>query len=249
MIKRELYMGYFTQDAMSKWQCPTCDSGSLQVMQNKFIKQHNSVTARHYHEEWFEAPEMIEYTFTTLLSCTNPSCKEVISCSGTGGVEQEQYTYDDYRYVEYFRPVHFYPSLKIFQIPEKTPKNVQYSIMSSFSLVFNNKLAAANQVRIALECLLTHLKIKQYDTRSGKRKKLTLHRRIGLLPAKHQKIKDICLAIKWLGNAGSHCNDEMSFDDVFDGYDMLSFVLEELYDNKHIQVQKLAKKINAKKGV
>lgn len=252
MINRKLYNGYFTQDNMSKWQCPTCNSGSLQVMQDKFLKKYDSATAINYHEDWFDRPEMIVYTFTALLSCTNPSCKEVISCSGTGGVETEYVqTYDGYdsTYVEYFKPFFFYPSLKIFQIPKKTPENVQNSIMSSFSLVFNNKSAAANQVRIAIECLLTHLKIKNYHTSGGKRKKLSLHRRIELLPTKYQKIKDICLAIKWLGNAGSHCDDEMSFDDVFDGYDMLSFVLEELYDNKHTHVQKLAKKINAKKGI
>ena len=34
MIKRELYKGYFTQMDMSKWQCPTCNSGSLQAIQD-----------------------------------------------------------------------------------------------------------------------------------------------------------------------------------------------------------------------
>lgn len=249
MIKRELYKGYFTQMDMSKWQCPTCNSGSLQAIQDKFLQQHNSATEMNYHEDWFDAPEMITYTFTALLLCTNPCCKEVVTCSGTGGVEREQYSYDDYKYVEYYKPFFFYPSLNIFQIPIKTPENVQNSIKSSFSLVFNNKSAAANQVRIAIECLLTHLKIKNYHTSRGKRIKLSLHNRIALLPTKYQKIKDICLAIKWLGNAGSHCSDEMSVEDVFDGYDMLSFVLEELYDNKHTHVTKLAKRINAKKGV
>lgn len=214
--------------------------------------QHNAATEMYYHEDWFDVPNMIVYTFTALLSCTNPSCKEVVSCSGTGSVETE-YVYTnnghDRNYVEYFKPFFFYPSLNFFHIPDKTPEDVKSSIIASFSLVYNNKSAAANQVRIALECLLTHLKIKQYAISGGRRKKLTLHSRIVLLTVKHQKIKDICLAIKWLGNAGSHCNDEISFDDVFDGYDMLSFVLEELYDNKHTHVKRLAKKINAKKGV
>ena len=252
MIKRTLYKGYFTQEMMSLWQCPTCNSASLQVIQDKFLQEYNSETAINYHEDWFQAPEMIIYTFTALLSCANPSCKEVVSCSGTGSVETEYIqTHDghDRIYVEYFKPFFFYPSLKIFNIPEKTPENVRKSIENSFDIVFTNHFAASNQIRIALECLLTHLKIKNYHTSGGRRKKLSLHRRIELLPVKYQKIKDICLAIKWLGNAGSHCDDEMTFDDVFDGYDMLSFVLEELYDNKHAHVTKLAKKINAKKGV
>ncbi len=253
MINRKLYKGYFTQEYMSKWRCPTCNNSALKVQQDKFIQEHNSATAMNYDKEWFVVPEMIEYTFTAMLLCTNPTCKEVVTCSGNGCVETEYYYENNgdtgRNYVNYYKPSFFYPSLHLFQIPEKTPESVKNSILSSFSLVFNNKSAAANQVRIAVECLLTHLKVKQYHTSGGRRRKLTLHRRIELLPEKLKKIKDICLAIKWLGNAGSHCDDEITFDDIFDGYDMLSYILEELYDNKHIHVKKLAKKINAKKGI
>jgi hypothetical protein len=252
MIDRKLYKGYFTKEDMSKWQCPTCNSSALKVVDKQFIKKHNSATEINYHEDWFDSPEMIVYTFTTLLSCTNPQCKEVVSCSGTGYVEEEYYTeygHSERRYVDCFKPVFFYPPLHIFTIPDDTPENVKDAIISSFSLVFNNQSATANQIRIALECLLTHLKVKRFETVKGKRKRLNLHKRIELLPEKYKKIKEVCLAIKWLGNAGSHCDDTMSFDDVFDGYDMLSFVLEELYDNKHEHVKKLAKRINEKKGV
>lgn len=252
IIDRKLYTGYFTKEDMSKWQCPTCKSSALKVVEEQFIEKHNSATEINYHEDWFDAPEMIVYTFTALLSCTNPQCKEVVACSGTGCVEEEYYSYygrDERRYVEYYKPYFLYPALHIFQIPEKTPDNVQESIIVSFSLVFSNPASSANQIRIAIECLLTHLEVKQYHTVRGKRNKLTLHRRIELLPEKYKKIKEVCLAIKWLGNAGSHCEDKITFDDVFDGYDMLSFILEELYDNKHSHVKKLAKKINAKKGV
>lgn len=40
----------------------------------------------------------------------------------------------------------------------------------------------------------------------------------------------------------------MKLDNVFDSYDMLSFIMEKLYDNKHALVQKLANRINVKKG-
>lgn len=250
MINRDLYKGYFTQDDILKWQCPTCNSGSLKAIKEKFLQEHNSETAINYHEDWFEVPEMITYTFTALLSCTNPNCKEIVSCSGTGHVEQEQYTYDDFKYVEYFKPFFFYPALNIFQIPKKTPDNVTTSIKSSFSLLFTNKSASANQIRIALEDLLTHLKVNRtYINSHRKRKSYTLHARIELLPAKYSHIKELCLAIKWLGNSGSHSDEELSFDNIFDGYDMLSFVLNELYDSQEKHAKKLAKIINLKKGV
>jgi len=251
MIDRKLYQGYFTKEDMSKWQCPTCNSSALKVVEEQFIEKYDSVTEINYHENWFDVPKMIVYTFTALLSCTNPHCKEVVACSGTGYVEEEyDYGRDERRYVEYYKPYFFYPPLNIFKIPEKTPDDVQESIVSSFSLVFTNPSSSANQIRITLECLLTHLGINRFEIKNRTRRRLSLNKRINLLPErKYKKIKEVCLAIKWLGNAGSHCEDKITFDDVFDGYDMLSFVLEELYDNKHAHVKKLANKINAKKGV
>lgn len=250
MIDRELYNGWVSKEDMSKWQCPTCNHGYLQLIEDKFAKQYNSETVINYNEDWFEPPEMITYTFTSILLCSNPSCKEAVTSSGTGCVEQEQYSYEDSRYVEYFKPFFFYPSLNIFKIPNDTPEDVKKSIHSSFSLVFTNKSAAANQIRIALECLLTHLKVKRFIiTRSRKRKRLTLHDRIDLLPSKYQHVKELCTAIKWLGNSGSHSSEELTFDNVFDGYDMISFLLDELYESKEKHAKQLAKKINAKKGV
>ena len=250
MINRKLYNGWVSKEDMSMWQCPTCDIGLLQVSSDKFIQEYNSTTNINENNEDFNFPYDITYTFTTLLTCSNSSCKEVVTCSGTGCVEQEQYNYEDSRYVEYFKPIFFYPSLNIFHIPEKTPDNVSSSIKSSFSLLFTNKSSSANQIRVALENLLTHLKVKRtYINASGKRKSYTLHARIELLPSKYSHIQELCLAIKWLGNSGSHSDEELSFDNIFDGYDMISFILNELYDSQEKHAKKLAKIINLKKGV
>ncbi|CAA6826711.1 MAG: Unknown protein [uncultured Sulfurovum sp.] len=192
---------------------------------------------------------MIEYTFTTLLTCSNQRCKEVVTCLGRGYVKTKYGRNNDIEYIEYFKPIFFYPALQIFDIPVKTPEEVKAHIHSSFSLFFNNPSAAANQIRIALECLLTHMKIKRYNISNGKQRRLNLHQRIELLPAKYQHVKDLFFAIKWLGNSGSHCGDKITMDNVFDGYDMLSFLLEELYENRQTHAKKLAKKINDNKGV
>lgn len=249
MVNRDLYSGWFRKEDMSKWQCPTCNCSALKVVKEQFTEKYNSETTINYHEDWFNPPEMIVYTFTALLSCTNPQCKEVVSCSGTGSVEEEYYR-DEREYVEYYKPYFFYPALNIFKIPEDTPIEIKSAIEDSFALVFTNKSAAANKIRIALECLLTNLKVKRFIiTRRRKRKRLTLHDRILLLATKYDGLKEICSAIKWLGNSGSHCDEDMKFDDVFNGYDMISFLLDEIYANRHHHVKKLAKTINAKKGV
>ena len=124
MINRDLYKGYFTKEQLSQWQCPTCNSSVLQINNEKFLMEHNSATEINYNEDWFDAPEMITNTFTTLLSCSNSSCKEVVTCSGTACIEEEYHSYygrEEREYVEYFKPYFFYPSLRIFHIPDDTP--------------------------------------------------------------------------------------------------------------------------------
>ncbi|NOR55534.1 MAG: DUF4145 domain-containing protein [Sulfurovum sp.] len=255
MIDRKLYKGYFLREAMNSWMCPTCNKGTLQMEKEKFIFEDNSITKQNAHNEDFNIPLDIGYTYTALLTCTNPKCGEVVTSSGVGYVDIVRQSYSpegdiQTEYEDYFRPLYFYPPIHIFKIPEDTPNNAKEAIESSFSLLFNHKQSAANQVRVGLECLLTHLKIKRFKlNRRRKRIRLSLHERIDLLPPKYQHIKELCTAIKWLGNSGSHCGDEITFDDIFNGYDMLSFLLDEVYANRQEHAKKIAKKINAKKGV
>jgi len=68
----------------------------------------------------------------------------------------------------FFSPKHFSPHLKIFICPEDTPDNVSKEIERSFSLFFSDAPSAANHIRIALEDLLTHLKIKRYIVKGKK---------------------------------------------------------------------------------
>lgn len=259
MIDRKLYKKYFSKDDIPNWKCPTCNNSILSINENKIISKNNSFTEINQGEDGFE-PEMASFIFTVIFSCNNPKCKEVVSCCGSGYWEEEPY--DDYKnmeqrleYVSYYTPHYFYPPLHFFEIPKKTPEDVSNAIIQSFSLFFTNKSSSANQIRVALECLLTHLKINKYEKRFNKKtnknymNRLSLNDRIKLLKPKYQHIKDLCIAIKWLGNSGSHCGEELTSDNIFDGYDLLSVLLEELYNNKQEHAKKLAKKINTKKGV
>lgn len=253
MIDRKIYRKSFTQDNLPNWKCPTCNNSILSINENNIISKNDSFTEINKGEDGFE-PEMASFIFTVIFSCNNPKCKEVVSCCGSGYWEEEPYY--DYEtmeqrleYVSYFTPQYFYPPLYFFEIPKKTPEDVSNAIIQSFSLFFTNKSSSANQIRVALECLLTHLKIKRFNIVKGKKRRLNLHERIDLLPSKYQHIKDLCFAIKWLGNSGSHCGEELTSNNIFDGYDLLSVLLEELYNNKQEHAKKLAKKINTKKGV
>jgi len=106
--------------------------------------------------------------------------------------------------------------------------------------------SAANHIRVALENLLTHLKVKRLNVGKGKKSFIPLHNRIELLP-KPRAFKDLLFAIKWLGNAGSHTN-VITIDDCLDDYEIMEEVLRLLYDSKGNKIKQLARKINKKKG-
>ena len=61
------------------------------------------------------------------------------------------------------------------------------------------------------------------------------------------ELENILYALKWLGNAGSHANSEISVDDVFDAYEFMNHILNEIYEPKQ-KLEKLAKEIRKKKG-
>ena len=250
-MDRKLYKLPFTIKGVSRYQCPSCSKGLLKIKEDTFSQQETKVSrGEHDHPGW--DPEWITYIYSCLFECTNPGCKDVVSSCGKGSVEDE-HGYDedgqpDGGFEEYFKPEYFTPHLKFFNIPKGTPEGVENEINKSFSLLFNDPSSSANHIRVALENLLTHLKIKRFTTRNNKRHYLTLHNRIDLLPRKYHHIKDIFIAVKWLGNAGSHSNHVVTLDDVFDSYELIIELLVEIFSNKRSKAKSLAKRINKKKG-
>lgn len=148
----------------------------------------------------------------------------------------------------FFRPKYFEPPLQLIDIPEECPETVSVPLRDSFRQFFSNPTSASNNVRISVEALLTSLGVKRFNTTNSKRIFLSLHSRIDLLPSKHSELKEPLLAIKWLGNAGSHADSPISMDDVMDGYQLMDHVLQELYTQKSKKAKALAKLINKKKG-
>lgn len=250
-MDRTVFKLPFTNKGSTKFQCPTCSKGFLNVSEESFsFKETKGSRDMHEHPEW--GPDYYEVVYSGLLDCSNTACKEVVSSSGYGW-DEEEYCHDeqglpDREYVTYFRPVMFYPHLKPFPFPKDTPENVVLEIEKSFSLIFSDPPSSANHIRVALEHLLTHLKIKRFTTNNGRRHFLTLHKRIELLPVKYEGIKDIFLAVKWLGNAGSHSNHTVTLDDVLDSYELTIELLDEIFSKKRKKAQSLAKKINKNKG-
>ncbi|MDF4711260.1 DUF4145 domain-containing protein [Vibrio parahaemolyticus] len=251
MRDRKIFKVPFVKSNPHQWECPSCGKGVLELVNDSFFSKESSKSvAAHDHPVW--DPEWIELVFSCFFECSSSACKEVVACTGVGTVDWDvavdEYGEQVQEYDQYFKPTYFQPALKYFDIPEKTPSEVQKSICTSFSLVLTSPDSASNHVRVAIELLLNSLKIKRYSQRGGKRYSINLHQRIESLPAKYVHLKELLLAVKWLGNAGSHASKPLSLDDVFDAYEILEVVLSDLYENKVELAKKLAKGINKNRG-
>jgi Domain of unknown function (DUF4145) len=241
----------FTIKKPNDWGCPTCHNGLLRIKEDTFHNNEIRESRDHHSYDHWD-PECIQYVFSCMLVCKNDQCKETVSCIGVGGVESN-ITYDvndepDHSYDEFFLPKYFEPHLRLINIPEKCPESVSKPLKESFGLFFSSPSAASNNVRMAIEELLTELKVRRFNLVKNERRFMSLNQRINLLPLKFSQLKDLILAIKWLGNAGSHASGKVSMDDVMDSYDLIEHVLHEIYAPKTKKLAALAKQINKKEG-
>ncbi|MFN8509034.1 MAG: DUF4145 domain-containing protein [Deinococcaceae bacterium] len=239
----------FTLDKIPEWACPTCEKGILTIKKESFFKDEPVDSRDHSDKEW--SPEYIRYVYSCLLYCSNPNCHEVVTCTGSGNVRCD-YNEENKQleYCEEFCVKFFEPPLRIISIPKNCPEEVKSPLIESFRQIFSSPNASANSVRIALDNLLTDLGIIRYSNNNlnGKKNPINLHDRIDKIPIEYSGIKDIILAVKWIGNAGSHSIVNISTSDVLDAYLMLEHLLHEIYGTEKEDVKKIAKEINENEG-
>ena len=240
----------FNLDKKPIWTCPTCEKGVLNPTKESFKSDELGHSRDHSHDSW--EPDCIEYVYSCQLTCSNGACSEVVSSAGTGGVDvyecQNEDGYWEQSYESIFKPTFFQPHLKLFRIPPECPPEIVEPLNESFKLFFSSPSAASNSVRMAIEALLTALKVKRFNLIKGQRRIISLHQRIQLLPTKYSELKDMLTAIKWLGNAGSHSLNGITQDDVLDAYDFTEHVLAEIYSPQGKKLAALAKRVNKKRG-
>jgi hypothetical protein len=154
----------------------------------------------------------------------------------------------DWSWQEVFRPLFVHPPARLIALHKSLPNDVSEQLSSSFALLWSSPSAAANHVRIAVENMLDALRVPRAKRIKGVRMTpITLHQRIELFRTREAFLADSLLAIKWIGNAGSHIG-ELTQDDVFDAYDILERVLDDLFVKNRSTTAKLVREINQRKG-
>jgi hypothetical protein len=188
--------------------------------------------------------------FVCLLQCTKPGCLESCAVSGNYRVDEE-YIADGRRLYASGRPTSITPPPPMIYIPKGCPKPIRQEVLAAFALFWLDHSSSLNRIRNAIELLLTEMRVKRHGKKEGGGwTRLALDSRIQVLRSKKPALSGLCdrlLAVKHLGNAGSHPG-AVHIDDVFDGLDILEQVLNDLYTNHASALAKMVKQINQRKG-
>ncbi len=250
-ITRTIWKNQFKVNNIPSWICPVCKIGKL-IGDKKSIQIIESVGSKKAkaHDDW--DPEWISGGFSGTLSCNNHHCGEVVQVIGKMDVQMEYENYEDDRgagvsYSEFLSPVGFVPAIHIFSIHVDVPKEIENAIIESFKVYWIDIASCGNKIRTVVELIMDEQKITKTYLDAGKRRENRLHKRIELFKKIKPEEADLLMAIKWIGNSGSHKNEVLTKDDILDAYEILDHVVTKLYEKDSDRLKKLSKAINKRR--
>lgn len=245
MVDDKCLREFFPRSSFPALPCPSCGA-SLQLDQSTLKFGENAKSSFYYEVGAIEDSDR-HGVFAGLLVCASGTCREPVSVlgesfskiddsKGAGALEMQ------------LQPRFFHPAPPLFSVPGRTPRRVAEALRSSFTQFWSNPSAAGNALRIAVEHLMDHEKVPQFPKGVRKEsKRLTLHSRIEAHYAKkHAERAGLLLAIKWIGNAGSH-KTTLTRSRVVQGYKIFEAVLDDMFDDRR-EVTRLAKRIVRTRG-
>lgn len=225
------------KDKTTQFDCPGCGQSKLTPSKNDGKSESiNGLSAenRAYGETANEYDETEIHTLAKKFVCTNPECKAATIAVGTL-VAYPHYEGEGRIYTTRFSPKYFHPPVRLHTIPENSPLLVQKELVRSYSLFFSDTHAASNALRCAVEKLLDHL---------GVQKKGSLHSRIESIRSENAENAKLLMSVKWLGNDGSHANEfQVTEDDLLSGYHVFAHVLDEIVNQRIVNVHAKAAEI------
>lgn len=247
-VDRHIYIAVITKNAAPNWRCPTCAAGHLRLDKDSVTISLTAETEAAKSEEYFFS-DMVDQRFVAMLKCDNPGCRESSVVAGKGRVDEEpDEKMENLEYVDVLMPTYVNPSPLLIEIPKRCPDKVVEELREAFVASWSDFPAAGNHIRTAAEYLLDALGANKTNGKKGAALRfLSLHARIKNLKAKHQNVRDELMAIKWLGNAGSHIG-ALTRESVFDALDIFEAVLRNLYLDHPRKLKKLVQLVNKRKG-
>ncbi|WP_237278901.1 DUF4145 domain-containing protein [Sulfitobacter sp. M39] len=187
-------------------------------------------------DEW--EPEWMRMAFTTMLTCDNPICGEVVAVSGRAGVDS-LHDYDEVGqphqfYYNWLKPASMAPAPPLFPIAKNLPEPVKDELKLAFQLYWMDLSASTSRIRTSLERVLDEQGIATTAVdKKGKLRRLDLFDRIDLFEKQSNDadLAESMTAMRIIGNLGTH-GDKVKEGDYFDLLDIYEDALSEIYDQK-----------------
>ena len=241
-IDRLLWRSVWQEGDYPPLPCPRCGS-VLNIDSNSLV-----IRTSKYNIDLFAyiGEEDIESKFSVWMECGSSKCGEVVTVSGEC---KNQLFHTGIRGVEMahdFHPRVIIPSPPIIPISDEVPKDIQEHLHRSFTLFWTDNEACANRLRVALELVLKAWGFPREDEHG---KPVNLHQRIEKWQALYGRgtLGMSLMALKWLGNAGSH-EEGISRDRILDAYEIFASALKRLFPEDLRPIEQLANDIVKSKG-
>jgi hypothetical protein len=241
-MNRALWTGDLSKFNCPPWPCPVCAAGVARLQPDTLVFE-ETVPSKYAHGGDEFDPYSFDYGFTAWARCS--SCEQRFALGGRGSVKQHE---PDGDLGEYFWPLFCFPMPHIIAVPKGCPGAIALELEAAFSGFWSSPAACAGRMRVALELLLDHLRIqKKKRNNRGKFYGLSLHERVKLYSVRRPDIGQQLMALKWLGNSGSHGGD-LNRTDVLDAFEVLEHALGEIVEGHADRVVALAKRLTKKHG-
>ena len=244
-MNRSHFAPPFSPSNLPPWRCPTCEDGALSRGKETLQVQETPESVKDRKNPDWE-PDWIRQRFSLLLRCVR--CKEPVIVVGKVELVEDYDEEHGWGLSEAMRPTFFEPAVPAIQIPKKCPVEIGGILREASSLFWSAPPAAGNRIRAAVERFMDDRKIPTTATSSkGKTEQLTLDARIKEFAKVNPELGQNLLAVKWIGNVGSH-SDKLTHEDVLDAFELVEHALEETFESKSERLKKLAASINLHKG-
>jgi hypothetical protein len=217
---------YISLRSKALWRCSKCRQGNLQLVEKEFKKTKSSSN-------------------TARLKCSNEDCRKQFVVIGTqrhfahgNEVDSRYFDIQDYR----LYPTHFQPELHLFLLPDYLTDPIKEKLRISFNHFWYDFDTCANKIRQVLELIVLQLGGNGGD----------LHQRIKALKGKlPEELVERLMAIKWIGNEGSHPERSFTREQILDTYELLVDTVNQIYpdESKAKLMSEFIEKTNVNKGI
>lgn len=236
------------------WLCGRCQQGHLRFSKKHSLIELTGDTRQVIGEDWFDRDDA-EYRFSSFLICDNSSCADPVAVAGVAQTTHYQVDQDEYVTETEYKVRTVTPPPVPFALPALVPDSITERLRAAAGLIWSDHDAAGNKIRQAVEALLDDRGVKKYvlsapkpPATSRKRNGLTLHARIELYRQQNLDAANHLMAIKWIGNAGSHVGQEgLTRDQVLDALEIMEVVIDEVFLKSRAAVAAKVRKIVATK--